>query len=139
MKKQGRYHHFGVDWPGESFSESITLCGVEGEDVGTGQTLCPDCAQVAITLNFCGLGPESLRQFFSALRTIDPFALKAEIEALRGRAVEINKLRGSGESQLTECLYGLWRVAGKVLRCYTLSPDWSGGLLLLGGHPAMKC
>ena len=60
MKKQGRYHHFGVDWPGESFSESVTLCGVEGEDVGTGQTLCPDCAQVAITLNFCGLGPESL-------------------------------------------------------------------------------
>ena len=93
MKKQGRYHHFGVDWPGESFSESVTLCGVEGEDVGTGQTLCPDCAQVAITLNFCGLGPESLRQFFSALRTIDPFALKAEIEALRSRAVEIEKLQ----------------------------------------------
>ena len=43
MKKQGRYHHFGVDWPGESFSESATLCGIEGEDVGTGQTLCPDC------------------------------------------------------------------------------------------------
>ena len=93
MKKQGHYHHFGVDWPGESFSESVTLCGVEGEDVGTGQTLCPDCAQVAITLNFCGLGPESLRQFFSALRTIDPCALKAKIEALRGRAVEIEKLR----------------------------------------------
>ena len=93
MKKQGRYHHFSVDWPGESFSESVTLCGVEGEAVGTGQTLCPDCAQVAITLNFCGLGPESLRQFFSALRTIDPFALKAEIEALRDRAVKIENLR----------------------------------------------
>ena len=36
-----------VDWVGESCSESITLCGVEGEDIGTGQTLCPDCAQVA--------------------------------------------------------------------------------------------
>ena len=35
MKKQGRYHHFGVDWPGESFSESVTLCGVKGEDLGT--------------------------------------------------------------------------------------------------------
>ena len=93
MKKQGRYHHFGVDWQGESFSESVTLCGVEGEDVGPGQTLCPDCAQVAITLNFCGLGPESLRQFFSALRAIDPFALKAHIEALRGRAVEIENLQ----------------------------------------------
>ncbi len=93
MKKQGHYHHLRVDWPGESFSELVTLCGVEGEDVGTGQTLCPDCAQVAITLNFCGLGPESLRQFFSALRTIDPCALKAEIEALRGRAGEIEKLR----------------------------------------------
>ena len=43
VKKQGRYHYFGVDWPGESFSESATLCGIEGEDVGTGQTLCPDC------------------------------------------------------------------------------------------------
>ena len=74
-------------------SESVTLCGVKGEDLGTGQTLCPDCAQVAITLNFCGLGPESLRQFFSALRTIDPFALKAEIEALQGRAVEIENLQ----------------------------------------------
>ena len=93
MKKQGRYHHFSVDWPGESFSESVTLCGIEGEAVGTGQTLCPDCAQVAITLNFCGLGPESLRQFFSALKTIDPFALKAELEALRGRAVKIEKLQ----------------------------------------------
>ena len=44
MKKQERYHHFGVDWPGESFSESVTLCGVEGEDVGTGRhsaRLCP--------------------------------------------------------------------------------------------------
>ena len=76
MKKQGRYHHLGVDWPGESFSELVTLCG-------------PDCAQVARTLNFCGLGPDSLRQFFSAIRAMDPFALKAQIEALRGRAVEI--------------------------------------------------
>ena len=35
-----------VDWVGESCSESITLCGVEGEDIGAGQALCPDCAQL---------------------------------------------------------------------------------------------
>ena len=61
MKNQGRYRHLRVDWVGESCSESITLCGVEGEDSGTGQTLCPDCAQVGEALNVCGLGPESLR------------------------------------------------------------------------------
>ena len=88
MKKPGRYHHFSVDWPGESFRESVTLCGVEGEDVGPGPTLCPACAQVASTLNFCGLGPESLRQFFSVLRATDPSALKAQIEALRGPGVQ---------------------------------------------------
>ncbi len=31
MKNQGRYRHLRVDWVGESSSESITLCGVEGE------------------------------------------------------------------------------------------------------------
>ena len=46
MKKQGRYRHLRVDWVGESSTQSITLCGVEGEDIGTGQTLCPNCAQV---------------------------------------------------------------------------------------------
>ena len=30
MKNQGRYRHLRVDWVGESCSESITLCGVEG-------------------------------------------------------------------------------------------------------------
>ena len=64
MKNQGRYRHLRVDWVGESSSESITLCGVEGEDIGTGQTLCPDCAQVADALHVCGLGPESLRELF---------------------------------------------------------------------------
>ena len=38
MKNQGRYHHLRVDWVGESSTQSITLCGVEGEDIGTGQT-----------------------------------------------------------------------------------------------------
>ena len=33
--------------------------------------------------------------------------------------------------------YGGWR--GKMLRGYTLSLDRSGCLLLLGGHPAVKC
>ena len=70
-------------WPSK-----VMLCGVEGEDVGTGPTLCPACAQVASTLNFCGLGPESLRQFFSVLRATDPSALKAQIEALRGPGVQ---------------------------------------------------
>ena len=64
MKNQGRYRHLRVDWVGESCSESITLCGVEGEDIGTGQTLCPDCAQVADALHVCGLGPESLSRDF---------------------------------------------------------------------------
>ena len=61
-----------VDWVGESSSESITLCGVEGEDIRTGQTLCPDCAQVADALHVCGLGPESLRELFDTLRVIGP-------------------------------------------------------------------
>ena len=41
MKNQGRYRHLRVDWVGESSSESITLCGAEGEDTGTGQIICP--------------------------------------------------------------------------------------------------
>ena len=50
MKNQGHYHHLRVDWVGESSTQSITLCGVEGEDIGT-DTLpqlrpgsrCPEC------------------------------------------------------------------------------------------------
>ena len=53
-----------VDWVSESSTQSITLCGGEGEDIGTGQTLCPDCAQVVDALNVCVLGPESLREIF---------------------------------------------------------------------------
>ena len=84
MKKQGRYHHMRVDWVGESSIESITLCGVEGKDIGTGQTLCPDCAQVGEALNVCRLGPESLRELFDTLRVIGPSEVKAKMEALRG-------------------------------------------------------
>ena len=72
MKSQGRYRHLRVDWVGESSSESITLCSVKGEGIGTGQTLCPDCAQVGDALNVCGFGPESLRELFDALRVIGP-------------------------------------------------------------------
>ena len=42
MKNTERYRHLRVDWVGQS----ITLCGVEGEDIGAGQALCPDCAQI---------------------------------------------------------------------------------------------
>ena len=90
MKNQGRYHHLRVDWVGESSTQSITLCGVEGEDIGTGQALCPDCTQVVDTLNVCGLGPESLRELFDTLRVIDPSEVKAKMEALRGLGVQMD-------------------------------------------------
>ena len=89
MKNQGRYHHLRVDWVGESSSESITLCGGEGKDSGTGQTLCPNCAQVRDALNVCGLGPESLRELFDALRVIDPSEVKAKMETLRGLGMQM--------------------------------------------------
>ena len=56
MKNQGRYRHLRVDWVGESSTQSITLCGVEGEDIGTGPTLCPDCAQVCPERLWVGTG-----------------------------------------------------------------------------------
>jgi hypothetical protein len=74
MKNQGRYRHLRVDWVGQS----ITLCGVEGEDIGAGQALCPDCAQVGEALNVCGLGPESLRELFDTLRVFGSSEVKAE-------------------------------------------------------------
>ena len=83
MENPGRYHHLRVDWVGESSTQSMTLCGVEGEPIWRGQILCPDCAQVGDALNVCGLGPESLRELFDTLRVIDPAALNAQIEALR--------------------------------------------------------
>ena len=79
-----------VDWVGESSTQSITLCVVEGEAIGTGQTLCPDCAQVVDALHVCGLGPESLRELFDALRVIDPSEVKAKMEALRGLGVQMD-------------------------------------------------
>ena len=75
---------------GRVLSESITLCGVEGEDIGTGQTLCPDCAQVADALHVCGLGPESLRELFDTLRVIGPSEVKAKMEALRVLGVRMD-------------------------------------------------
>ena len=71
-----------VDWVGESSTQSITLCGVKGEDIGTGPTLCPDCAHVRDALKVCGLGPESLLQLFDTLRVIDPSEIKAKMETL---------------------------------------------------------
>ncbi len=79
-----------VDWVGELATESITLCGVEGEDIGTEQTLCPNCAQVRDALNVCGLGPESLRELFDTLLVIDPSEVKAKMEALRSLGVQMD-------------------------------------------------
>ena len=90
MKKQGRYRHLRVDWVGESSIQSITLCGAADEDIGTGQALCPDCAQVREALNVCGLGPERLRELFDTLRVIGPSEVKAKMEALRGLGVQMD-------------------------------------------------
>ena len=90
MKNHGRYRHLHVDWVGESSTESITLCGGEGEDIGTEQTLCPNCAQVRDALNVCGLGPESLRELFDTLLVIDPSEVKAKMEALRNLGVQMD-------------------------------------------------
>ena len=77
-----------------SFSICIPLSyrhpGAGGEDIGTGQALCPDCAQVDAALNVCGLGPESLRELFDTLRVIGPSEVKAKMEALRGLGVQID-------------------------------------------------
>ena len=90
MKIQGHYRHLRVDWVGELATESITLCGGANEDSGTEQTLCPNCAQVRDALNFCGFGPESLRELFDALRVIGPSEVKAKMEALRGLGVQMD-------------------------------------------------
>ena len=74
MKNPERYRHLRV----------------EGEDIGTGQTLCPNCAQVGEALNVCGLGPESLRELFDALRVFGPSEIKAKMEALRGLGVQMD-------------------------------------------------
>ena len=90
MKNQGRYRHVRVDWVGESSTESITLCGVGDEDIGTGQPLCPDCAQVSEALNVCGLGPESLRELFDVLRVAGPSEVKAKMEVLRSLRAQMD-------------------------------------------------
>ena len=90
MKGHARYRHLRVDWVGDLATESITLCGGENEDSGTEQTLCSDCVQVRDALNVCGLGPESLREVFDALRMIGPSEVKAKMEALRGLGVQMD-------------------------------------------------
>ena len=90
MNNQGRYRHLRVDWVGESSSQSITLCGVESKDIGTGQTPCPNCAKVSEALNVCGLGPVSLRELFDTLRVIGPSEMKAKMEALRDLRVQMD-------------------------------------------------
>ena len=78
----GRECHLRVDWVGESFTRSITLCGLKGEAMGAGPTPCPDCAQVDEALNVCGLGPESLRELFDRLQVIGPSEVKAKMDTL---------------------------------------------------------
>ena len=78
-----------MDWVDDSSTQS-TLCGVEGEDTGTGQTLCPDCVQVSDALNVCGLGPESLRELFDTLRVLGPSEVKSKMETLRGLGVQMD-------------------------------------------------
>ena len=90
MKTQGRYRHLRVDWVGDSSIQSIILCGAGDKEPGTGQALCPDCTQVSEALNVCGLGPESLRELFDALRVIDPSEVKAKMEVLRGLGVQMD-------------------------------------------------
>ena len=82
MENPERYHHLRVDWVGKSSTRSIMLCGVKGEDMGTGPMLCPHCAQVDAALHLCGLGPERLRELFDTLRVVDPARLNAQIEQL---------------------------------------------------------
>ena len=92
MKNQDRYHHLHVDWVGESSTQSITLCGVEGENIGTEQTLCPDCAQVDAALNVCGLGPESLcGSYLTRSVVIGPSEVKARMKVLRGLGVQMDR------------------------------------------------
>ena len=90
MKIHSGYRHLRVDWVGESATESITLCGIENEDSGTEQTLCPNCAQVRDALNVCRLGPESLRELFDTLRVIDPSQVKAKMAKLRDLGVQMD-------------------------------------------------
>ena len=90
MKNPERYRHLRVNWVSQSSTQSITLCGVEGEDIGPGQTLCPDCAQVGEALNVCGLGPESLRELFDTFRVFGPSEVKAKMETLRGLGVQMD-------------------------------------------------
>ena len=102
MKGYERYRHLRVDWVGELATESITLCGGANEDSGTEQTLCPNCAQVTNALNVCGLGPESLRELFDALRVIDPSEVKAKEDGSASRSGGADGYAGSIATQLTE-------------------------------------
>ena len=90
MKNQEGYRHLRVDWVSESSTEPITLCGAEGEDIGTGQALCPDCVQVEDALNVCGLGPESLRELFDVLRMTGPSEVRAKMDALRDLGAQMD-------------------------------------------------
>ena len=64
--------------------------GAGNEDIGTGQALYPDCAQVNEALKVCGLGPESLRELFDTLQVIGPSEVKAKMEALRSLRAQMD-------------------------------------------------
>ena len=115
MKNTERYRHLRVDWVGQS----ITLCGVEGEDIGAGQALCPDCAQVGEALNVCGLGPESLRELFDTLRVFGPSEVKAKMEALRGLGVWMDMQDRSSPSRVRYAAFRALDGSGLIreMRC----------------------
>ena len=99
-----------MDWVSDSPIQSITLPGGGDEGIGTGQTLCPDCAQVGEDLNVCGLGPESLRELFDTLRMIRISEVKAKMEALRGLGVQMNmQARALGAARICHLRSWRWR------------------------------
>ena len=89
MKNPERYRHLRVDWVGQSSTQSITLCGVEGED-RDGTDPLPRLRPGRRGSERLWVGPESLRELFDALRVFGPSEIKAKMEALRGLRVQMD-------------------------------------------------
>ena len=76
---------------GQSSTQSITLCGVEGEDIGDGTDTLPRLRPGRRGPERLWIGPESLRELFDTLRVIGPSEVKAKMEALRSLGVLLDK------------------------------------------------